>query len=108
MTMGADGTGMHSLHAGNAASVTIRLLKTSPRNAQLRAAYNLQKTSSALWGQNLITVSDIARGDTTTLRQVAFKKPAPINYAKDGGTMEWTFDAIIADVLLGGGSPSLF
>lgn len=108
MTMGADGTGMHSLHAGNAASVTIRLLKTSPRNAQLRAAYNAQKTSSALWGQNLITVSDIARGDTTTLRQVAFKKPAPINYAKDGGTMEWTFDAIVADVLLGSGAPSLF
>lgn len=107
MMIGADGKGMHSLHAGNAATITIRLLKTSPRNQQLRAAYNAQKTSSSLWGQNVITVSDIARGDQTTLREVAFKKPAPINYAKDGGTMEWVFDAVIADVLLGSGAPSL-
>jgi len=98
---------MHSLHAGNAATITVNLLKTSPRNHQLRAAYNAQKASSTLWGQNLITVSDIARGDQTTLRKVAFKKVPPIAYAKEGGTMAWTFDAIVADVILGSGAPSL-
>ena len=35
MTIGADGEGMHSLHADNSGQVTIRLLKTSPANAKL-------------------------------------------------------------------------
>ena len=63
MTIGADGQGMHSLVAGNAATVTVTLLKTSPVNAQLMQMYNYQKTSSVLWGKNTIVISDFGRGD---------------------------------------------
>lgn len=107
MTIGADGSGMHSLHASKAARATVRLLKTSPANAQLSAIYNFQQQSSALWGQNLITVQDFARGDQVTLRNCAFAKQAPVAYSKDGGIMEWVFDAITRDDLIGSGSPQL-
>ena len=107
MTVGADGSGMHSLHASKAARATVRLLKTSPANAQLSALYNYQAQSSFLWGQNLITISDMARGDQITLRDSAFAKQAPVAYAKDGGFMEWAFEVITRDDLLGTGAPSL-
>lgn len=106
MTIGADGSGMHSLHANKSAKITIRLLKTSPANKQLNQLYVQQSQSAAFWGQNLITVSDIARGDQITLRDAAFTKHAPTNYAKDGGISEWVFDAITRDDLLGQGSPT--
>lgn len=35
MTIGADGEGMHSLHADNSGTITIRFLKTSPTNADI-------------------------------------------------------------------------
>jgi structural protein KPP10_ORF10 len=107
MTIGADGSGMHSLHASKAARATVRLLKTSPANAMLSALYSFQQQSSALWGQNLITLGDIARGDQITLRDVAFARQAPVTYAKDGGVVEWMFDAIARDDLIGSGSPQL-
>lgn len=89
--VGADGTIMHSLRAGNLANVTIRLLKTSPVNALLANLYNFQKSSSAFWGQNVITVTDVIRGDIENLSLVAFRKPPPNTYAKDGNIMEWEF-----------------
>lgn len=101
MTIGADGKGQHSLIADDSAHVTVRLLKTSPINALLMAAYDLQTASSALHGQNLITVTDSARGDISVLQAVAFKKKPAINYAKVAGMMEWTFDAIQANTVLG-------
>lgn len=107
MTIGADGSGMHSLHASKAARATVRLLKTSLANAQLSALYNLQASSSGLWGQNVVVISDFARGDQITLRDVAFQKQAPVGYAKDGGIMEWVFDAISRDDIIGVGSPEL-
>lgn len=107
MTIGADGSGMHSLHASKASKATVRLLKTSPANAQLSALYNVQSVSSFLWGQNIIVISDFARGDQITLRDAAFSKQAPVAYAKDGGIMEWVFDAITRDDLIGVGSPTL-
>lgn len=102
-TLGADGEGMHSLHASKVGTVTVRLLKTSPVNAQLSAMYNADQSSAAVWGQNTITISDTARGDFISARQVAFMKHPDINYAKDGGTVEWTFKAIKIDQLLGAG-----
>ena len=103
MTIGADGAGMHSLVANEASTVTVRLLKTSPVNAMLGQMYNQQTRSSTLHGSNVITIRDISRGDTITLTSVAFKKRPAINYAKEGGTMEWTFDAIYTDTVLGTG-----
>lgn len=104
MTIGADGSGMHSLHAGKSGQVAIRLLKTSPLNAQLEALFNAQAASSASWGQNTITINDIARGDVITCREVAFMKRPDIVYSKDGNTNEWTFAAIKIDRVLGGGA----
>lgn len=101
MTIGADGLGQHSLVASNAAKVTIRLLKTAPANNILMLMYNTQTASSSLHGQNVITISDSSRGDLTLLRQCAFNKKPTITYAKEGGTMEWGFDAVVSNTVLG-------
>lgn len=105
MTIGADGAGMHSLVANEASSVTIRLLKTSPVNKQLQEMYNQQTKSSANHGKNTITVRDAVRGDNITLTEVAFKKRPTVTYAKEGGLMEWAFDAIKTTAVLGSGTP---
>ena len=107
MTMGADGSGMHSLVADESSAVTVRLLKTSPVNAQLSAMYNLQTNLSSSHGRNIITVRDVARGDHIILSKVAFKKRPPLNFAKEGGIVEWTFDAIKTVILLGIGTPEI-
>jgi hypothetical protein len=104
MTIGADGKGQHSLIASNAATATVRLLKTSPINGFLMAAYDLQTASSALHGQNIMTLSDSARGDLSILQACAFKKKPTLTYAKEGGMMEWTFDCISANTVLGFGT----
>jgi len=103
MTIGADGAGQHSLVASDARTVTIRLLKTSPINAILMAMYNVQSSSSSLWGRNVITIGDTGAGDAIALQQVAFKKVPTITYAKEGGMNEWTFDCVKGDAILGAG-----
>ena len=105
MTIGADGSGMHSLSADESSSVTVRLLKTSPVNAQLMLMYNLQTRSAVTHGKNVITLRDAARGDFIVLTNVAFKKRPAMTYAKEGGLVEWTFDAIRTAQILGVGTP---
>lgn len=107
MTIGADGAGMHSLVASEAATVTVRLLKTSPVNSQLQTMYNVQTLSSLAHGKNVLTVRDIARGDAIVLQGVAFKRAPNIEYAKEGGTVEWQFDAIKSVRVLGTGTPEI-
>lgn len=107
MTIGADGQGMHSLVSSEAAKVTVRLLKTSPVNAQLQAMFNLQADSSLAHGKNTITVRDIARGDSITMTGVAFRSRPSVTYAKEGGTIEWGFDAIRISATLGVGTPEI-
>lgn len=101
MLIGADGEGMHSLHADKSGQITVRFLKTSPKNAQLMALYDGQSLSSSAWGNNIITVTHSASGDTTVARSCAFKKRPDLNYRKDGDIVEWVFDAIKIDGLLG-------
>ncbi|MGY2438558.1 phage structural protein [Pseudomonas sp. SDO52101_S400] len=101
MITGADGEGMHSLHAGKAGTVTFRYLQTSPTNAKLMALYDAQSLSSSLWGQNVITVTNSASGDGHGCRSCAFKKVPDMSYKKDGGFYEWVFDAIKIDSILG-------
>jgi len=101
MQGGADGTVMHSLHAGKMGTMTVRLLKTSPTNARLQQMYDLQTTSSALWGINVIVVSNTALGDVTSGRAAAFRRQAPNTYAKDGNIMEWGFNVGYIDRILG-------
>ena len=104
MTIGADGCVMHSLHAGNGGTVTIRFLKTSGTNKLLQQMYDFQRVSSAFWGLNTIVISDPARGDQIACTQCAFQRFTTINYAKDGGTQEWVFDAGRIDGVLGDGT----
>jgi len=105
MTLGADGSWMHSLHAGNGGTVTCRFLKTSPTNTALMAMYDSQRISSALWGQNTIMISDPARGDTIVCNGAAFQRQPNVAYAKDGGVMEWVFDCGVITTVLGDGAP---
>jgi hypothetical protein len=101
MVIGADGKGQHTLVANNAGMVTVRLLKTSPTNGLLQLAYDLQSASSALWGQNVITIADKARNELHTCQACAFKKKPEIVYDKSGPMIEWTFDSQSINSVLG-------
>lgn len=101
MLLGSDGEGMHSLHAERSGVITCRYLKTSPTNAILQALYDAQSLSATLWGKNVIVVANKSSGDVTTATQCAFKKKPSIHYRKDGDVMEWTFDSIKIDTILG-------
>lgn len=92
MMVGADGSPMHSLNASTASTCTVNLLKTSPVNALLMAMYNIQSTSSALWGSNVITLSILQTGENITLTSCAFKKAPNLDYAKEAKTVQWAFD----------------
>lgn len=107
MTQGADGETMHSLHASDAGRLTIRLLKTSPVNQQLNVLYNLQKSDASLWGNNVLVISDTARGDVLTASRVAFTRQTPVKYGKDGGTNEWSFMSGSVQEILGIGTPQI-
>lgn len=104
LKVGADGTPMNSLRATKAGTVSISLLKTSPTNNLLMALLNFQRTSAALHGQNVLVITDVARGDVAACRSVAFQKVPDIAYAKDGNMIEWLFDAGIIDETLGAGT----
>lgn len=101
MTIGADGGGMHSLHAGRAGTITVRLLKTSAANKLLTDLYRYQTSSPTYHGQNTISVRDTARGDVVTGQKCAFRKMPDNAWAKVGNTMEWVFDCITLDEKLG-------
>lgn len=101
MTIGADGKGMHSLNASDARKIVVRLLKTSPVNGLLMALYNLQSSSSSLWGQNVIAVTDSGNADGTIIQGCAFKKVPTLTYAKEAGFNEWEFDGIAGTSILG-------
>jgi hypothetical protein len=101
MLIGADGEGMHSLHAGKSGSITVRFLKTSQTNNLLQVMYDIQAISSGNAGNNTIVVTNRSSGDTTTCRQVAFRRKPTITYSKEGQMMEWTFNAVKIDTILG-------
>lgn len=101
MTIGADGTPMHTLHASKAGTITVRLLKISPANALLQAMYDYQSLSSANWGQNVIVVSQSAAGDISTGRSAAFRRAPNLVYGKEGAMNEWAFNVGIIDTILG-------
>jgi len=103
MTIGADGSVMHSLHGDTSGTATVRLLKTSPTNAILQAAYDFQTNSPPNHGVNTLSLTD-ARGDVITMQQTAFKKAPDLNYKEDGGVNEWVFDCGRITRLLAGGT----
>lgn len=105
-TWGADGALMHSLHAARPGQISIKLLKTSPMNNVLQAAYNTQSTSAALWGQNIISINDPVRGDKVQITEAAFVKQPGLAFAKEGNTNDWVFIGKISQVL-GASTPGL-
>lgn len=107
MVTGARGEGMHSLHASQAGRVTVRVLKTGPVNARLSQMYRHQTTSSVNHGQNVISIRNPSTGDTITAEQGAFVKHPDTAFAKEGNIMEWSFDCVRIDQMLGSGSPSI-
>ena len=103
MVIGADGTPMQTLVAAKAATLSIRLLKTSPVNGQLEQLYNYQTVSSLYHGQNTVRVTNPVTGDEYVANEVAFKKFPRNDYAEEAGMLEWVFDAGEIDVRLGQG-----
>ena len=101
MIIGADGRGQHTLIASTGGLITMRFLKTSPTNGYLQLAYDFQSQSSAIWGKNLISVVDSARLEITTCQNCAFKKKPEIVYDKTGPLIEWTFDSLSINSVLG-------
>jgi Protein of unknown function (DUF3277) len=102
---GADGTPMHSLHAARGGTVSIRVQKTAPVNAQLNALYRADTSSAAVYGQNTITVRNPTRGDVIVASACGQRKmPDNVN-AKEGGIMDWAFNAGFLDEILGDGTP---
>lgn len=102
-TYGAGGEWMHSLHAARPAKAMVRLLKTSPINAILSTAYNLQTASASVFGQNQFLLSDIGRGDIVTCFGVRFGQFPGITWAEDAGMNEWSFVVGRVNWLLGPG-----
>lgn len=101
MTIGADGAVMHNLHGDKSGKATFRYLKTSPANQKLMAMYDLQTSSSALYGQNVITIGNPVVGDAINCLAAAFSKAPEIAYSKDGPMLEWEFNVGIIGRVLG-------
>lgn len=99
VTTGADGTIMNSLKASMTGRITIRLLKTSPLNAVLMNAFNFQRVNAANWGQNVINVNDVARGDVVTGRSMSFVRGPNNVWAEEGNILEWSFIGIVNEIL---------
>lgn len=101
MTIGADGTPMHNLHADKSGTVTIRLLKTSPANQKIANLYAFQTANGANHGNNAITIVNVTTHDAISCQQCGFKRAPTLTYAKEGGINEWTFNAGVIDRVLG-------
>ena len=104
MTIGSDGSGMHSLHAGKSGRMTVRLLKNSPTNSLLQSMYDADCSDGSQYGQNTIVVSWLTQGDVTTGRGCGFARFPTNSYGKTGNMLDWTFNCIQIDPLLGAGA----
>ncbi|PWT77523.1 MAG: DUF3277 domain-containing protein [Chloroflexi bacterium] len=105
MTIGSDGSAMHSMHASQSGTCTIRLMKTSPNNQRMAQLFTFQHRSSLLWGRNTITVADVVRGDMYTMRGCAWQRFPANSYAKVGNILEYEFNCSIITPNLGPGAP---
>jgi hypothetical protein len=101
--MGANGDGMHSLHAAKGGRVSISLLKTAPGNAQMSQLYNFQSLSAANWGRNNLAIKNPVTGDAIMCAAGAFTKQSDVGYSVDGGLNVWEFEFITIDEVLGNG-----
>ena len=107
MTVGADGSVMHSLKADESGTVTVTLLRTSQANAQVQNLYNYQTSSSRFHGRNTILIRNSVSGDVITCTECAFAKAISNPYATEGGKLAWTFHAGKISTKLGTGTPEI-
>lgn len=103
---GADGQGMHSLHASRAAVITLRLLKTSPTNALLQDLYDATTASPADYGASSIVLRDPNRGDVASCLGCGMRKFPDTVYDDAGPLMEWSWNSARTSILLGTGTPT--
>jgi hypothetical protein len=85
--------------------LTVRLLKTSPANAQLMALYQAQQLSSATWGQNVFSLTNAQTGDSVACSGVAFQQRTKLGYKTKAGMNEWKFECISMIETLGTYNP---
>ena len=102
-TVGADGSGMHSMRASQAGTITFRLLKTSAMNKVFSDMYAYQTASPALFGRNTISVGDKNLGDQVTATGCGIVKFTDLSYGDEGGMNEWAFKSTYIDQVLGNG-----
>jgi hypothetical protein len=107
MTVGADGTVMHSLKADESGTLTVTLLRTSLTNSKLQNLYNYQTASSRNHGQNTIMIRNAVSGDVITCTEAAFSKAISNPYATEGGKLAWAFHVGHIDTRLGTGTPEI-
>jgi hypothetical protein len=107
MTVGADGSVMHSLRGDASGTVTVTLLRTSTVNSQLQNMYNHQTSSSRYHGQNTIVIRNAVSGDVITCEGCAFAKQPENPYKTEGGVYAWTFHAAVIDTKIGTGVPEI-
>jgi hypothetical protein len=101
MSIGADGSGIHNLSADKSGQAVVRLLKNSPMNPILSAAYAFQTANASLHGTNAIVINNKATGEVVTCTQVAFKKAPDLSWGKESRVVEWHFDAVRIERILG-------
>lgn len=92
---GADGSIQHSLRAGMTGRITVRLLRASQTNRMLSQMFNFQRQFSPNWGRNTLHVNNVATGDQQVGAAMAFVKHPDLQYATEGGMVEWDFIGII-------------
>lgn len=103
MTIGADGSGVHSLYADRSGKVTVRLLKTSPFNALLNAMKEFQRASASTHGGNTLTIINKVSGDVITCEETGFARDPANAYGKMANIIEWEFNSIRITQALGAG-----
>lgn len=104
MSIGADGTPMHSVHKSKGGRIVVRIQKTSPTHAIIDQIYRYTANAGgANYGQITITLNDLARGDVIVGSQCGIAKRPDLSYAVEGGAMEWVFNVGILEWVLGSG-----
>lgn len=101
MVVGAGGDVMHTLILDDSGKASIHTLKTSPINAALNQMFNLQKLSTATWGQNILSMTNPVTGDQYTCSQVAFTRRPSNSFGKEANTLVWEFECGHIFVTLG-------
>lgn len=87
LTVGADGEGVRSKSNNLAATITIRLLQSSPANEILQNFWNADKIADN--GVFPLMIKDNSGNSVHVAAQAWVQKQAPAKYAKEAAEREW-------------------